>query len=162
MTDEKREFYANFPVLYGDHWNWDDTHYSYSSLDLIFRTFLKFHLFFLKVNLNFVPTQKLSKKIVDLLRDALPAYVFYTALAQIDEVDEVDLANDAEDLEFDFERAWLLEDDMPAIEDGFQSRTTLLWDLDTYVWDGGWDWDYKGFHEGGPRWFLKQKPCQGV
>jgi hypothetical protein len=161
MTEERLEFYANFPIIFGDHWRWGDTHYSYLSLDLVFRSFLKFHLFLLRINLDHVQAQRLSNKVVELLHDSLPAYVFYIALNEITEDDTYNLETEAEDGEFDFERAWHFKDDFSAIDDGYMSRTPLLFTLDTFTFTTPAEflWGEVGFHGGGPRWFIRPKPC---
>jgi len=162
MTQARRDFFAEFPLLWGSGAKWGETTFNYLGLDYLFEKFWKHHLFLLQINLNHVSADRLSGKVIELLRDALPAYVFYIALNDITLVDTYNLEEDAEDLEFDFEKAHFYEDDYDSFEDGYQSRTPLIWGGDTALWKDPttFKWGAVGFHDGGPRWYIRQKPCE--
>lgn len=161
MTPERLEVFEEFPLLWGIDASWGDATFSYSGLDLLFEHFFKHHLFLLQINLNHVSADRLTSKVVQLLRDALPSYVFYIALNDVELTDEYSLDEDADDLEFDFEKAHFYEDDYDSYEEGFQSLTPLLAGFDTATWEDPTDflWGVPGFHGGGPRWYIRPKPC---
>ena len=160
MTEERRTFFEEFPLPIGGGWSIGDTSFSYRSLDLLFEFFFKAHLFLLTVNLDEILPSRLTSKVVELLKEALPAYVHFLSVNDVSLSEAYNLGTDSEEPEWEFERAHYYTDTYSDFSDGYHSRGPWLIGFDGIVISDPPAVEIGGTGlQPGMRWYIRRKPC---
>ena len=156
MTEDKQQLFNDFPIPWGAGWNWGDTKLSFRALDLLMDNFWKSHLFFLQIKANQVLPGRLNQNLIDLLNEALPAYVHFINITDVEFNEDFNTETDTED-DSDFEKAHANTEEYTANvdwEDGFQG--VLRWG--DGVPFGEFEWGSRGFI-GSFKMFLRENRC---